>query len=843
MNTRIMKKDARRVFQFMSKTLLIIFFSIYLNADGAESDSSQEGWPRLFESNGNQVVVYQPQLTEWENYKTIRAKAAVAVTLKGQKTEYYGALTMEATTVVDFTERMVEMKSLRLTDQVFPNLSPSLAQQSKTAVIESLPTKKTLLISLDRVLAGLERSKLETKITEVNLEPPPIYYSEQAALLLQFMGEPKFEPIPKISALLYAVNTNWDIILVPGTSKYYLLNEESWLVTDDVLKGSWQPAKTLPGAFNKLPADENWANVKKHIPGKWPEQVPKIIVSKEPAELIVTEGTPNLSPIPNTKLLFVTNTDSDLFMHSADEHYYFLTAGRWFNAKSLQGPWQAASNNLPPDFSKIPDSHEKASVLNSVPGTPEADAAVILASVPRKATVDRKSTSVTVVYEGSPTFIEIKETSPTVFYATNTPYSVFRVNAKYYCCHNGVWFEASTTSGPWIVCVDVPAVIYTIPASHPKHNVTYVYVYETTPDTVVVGYTSGYSGSYVAATGVIMFGLGYWAGYEWDDYYYHYHCHPYYYSYGCAARYDYYYGGYYRSARYYGPHGGAGGWAGYDPGSGTYYRGGYAKGPYGNAYAREAYNPYTDRYGAQARVSTPYQSWGRSVVADGDDWVRGGHRSQGGRTVAGLETSAGGKAIGGYNKWTGQGAVVGKDKYGDVYVGRDGNVYKRSGDSWQRNSGSGWESIDTTQARSQAQSRINDTQSRTSSGSRSDRTRSSIDRSQQNRSVDTTRSRSQAQSRINDSRSRISSRSGSASRSNLNRSQINRSQINRSQIYRSQINRSQINRSQLNRSMVQQNLNRSFQARQMGNRFARGSMNRGRSIGGRSMGGGRGGRR
>ena len=190
MNTRIMKKDARRVFQLMSKTLLIIFFSIYLNADGAESDSSQEGWPRLFESNGNQVVVYQPQLTEWENYKTIRAKAAVAVTLKGQKTECYGALTMEATTVVDFTERMVEMKSLRLTDQVFPNLSPSLAQQSKTAVIESLPTKKTLLISLDRVLAGLERSKLETKITEVNLEPPPIYYSEQAALLLQFMGEP-----------------------------------------------------------------------------------------------------------------------------------------------------------------------------------------------------------------------------------------------------------------------------------------------------------------------------------------------------------------------------------------------------------------------------------------------------------------------------------------------------------------------------------------------------------------------------------------------------------------------------------------------------------------------------
>ncbi len=754
---------------FTKSTLLLVVLGIYMSANGAESDSSPEGWPRLFESKGSQVVVYQPQLTEWENYKTIRAKAAVAVTLKGQKTEYYGAITMEATTEVDFIERMVEMKSLRIMNLVFPNMKSSLAAKYKATVIDALPKKKTLLISLDRVLAGMEHSKLETKITEVNLEPPPIYYSEQTALLVLFMGEPKFEPIPKVSGLLYAVNTNWDIILELGTSKYYLLNEDSWFVTDDVLDGPWQPAQTLPGALRNLPADENWANVKKRIPGKRARQIPKIIVSKEPAELIVTEGTPTFGLVPNTKLLFVTNTDSDLFLYSVDVRYYFLTAGRWFSAKSLQGPWLTASRNLPPDFSKIPTDHEKASVLNSVPGTPEADAAVILASVPRKATVDCKSTNVTVIYDSTPTFVEIKETSPSVFYAVNTPYSVFRVNKKYYCCHNGIWFEASTSAGPWIICVKVPAVIYSIPASHPKHNVTYVYVYDTTPDTVVVGYTSGYSGSYVATTGVIMFGLGFWAGHELADDHHHYHYHPHYYSYGCAARYDYHYGGYYRSAQYYGPHGGAGGRAGYDPKSGTYYRGGYANGPYGSAFAREAYNPYTDRYGGQARVSTPYQSWGRTVVADGDDWAQAGHRSQGGKTIAGLETSAGAKAVGGYNEWTDQGAVVGKDKHGDVYVGRDGNVYKRSGESWQRNSGDGWKSIDTTKARSQAQSRVNNVQSRVSSGS------------------------------------------SSASRSSTTRSSINRSQQNR--------------------STVQRDLNRNFQSRQRGDRFRQGSLSRNRPVG------------
>jgi hypothetical protein len=210
----------------------------------------------------------------------------------------------------------------------------------------------------------------------------------------------------------------------------------------------------------------------------------------------------------------------------------------------------------------------------------------------------------------------------------------------------------------------------------------------------------------VATTGVIMFGVGYWIIYDDYYHYHHYHYHSHYYSYGTAAHYNYYYGGYYHSARYYGPHGGAGGWAGYDPFSGTYYRGGYASGPYGSAFAREAYNPYTNRYAAQAGSKTPYGSWGRTVVADGNEWARAGHRSKQGKTVAGVETSQGGKAVGGYNKWTDQGAVVGKDKYGDVYVGRDGNVYKRNDDSWQQRSSEGWDNVDTSAVKSAAEARV-----------------------------------------------------------------------------------------------------------------------------------------
>jgi hypothetical protein len=605
---------------------------------------------------------------------------------------------------------MVLLKNLQITNQTFPNIDKKLAGQCQQAVKSALPNGQSTTISLDRVLSGLERSAKQISGVTVNLEPPPIYYSDSPAGLVMFMGDPKFEEVVGVADLLYAVNTNWDILLEFGTSNYYILHGRSWLKTSDLVKGPWEAVTSLPKAFLKLPSDDNWAAVKQNIPGVKAGTIPKLIVTTRPAELIVTEGRPSYTPISQTKLLYVSNTKSDLFLHSGTKQLYFLSAGRWFQSESITGPWVSASENLPDDFARIPIEHDKAHVLSSVPGTSDADAAVLLASVPRKATVDRSTTSITVVYEDKPEFILIDGTSSPVYYAVNSPYSVFRVSNRYYTVHNGIWFVSDNTHGPWLVSTSVPQVIYSIPASHPKHNVTYVYIYDTTPDTVVVGYTSGYSGTYVATTGVVMFGLGYWLGH--DDHYSHYHYHSHYYSYGSAARYDYYRGGYYHSAQYYGPRGGASGWAGYDPSSGTYYRGGFASGPYGSAFAREAYNPYTNRYAAQAGAKTPYGSWGRSAVADGNNWARAGHRSQGGKTVGGIETSKGGKAVAGYNKWTAQGAVVGKNKYGDIYAGRGGNIYKKNGDSWQKNSGNGWSSVDTDAARSSAQSRVDTAKSK-----------------------------------------------------------------------------------------------------------------------------------
>lgn len=681
---------------YSGRILLVILACIVTTTQviHAQESAPVEGWPRVYKSEGNKFIVYQPQIQSWEDHKIMKAVSAVQVDLKSLKDDVFGAIYVQADTETNSEVRMVVFKNIKITDIRFPNVKADTVKLCDELIRKTISPKTSIPIALDRVIAAMDRSELQQRNVEVNLDPPPIYYSSKPAILMIFLGDPKFEPV-KNTELLFAVNTNWDLFLDTRSKNYYLLNGDSWLMTKEVLKGPWTSASRLPQSLYKLPNDKNWEDVKKNLSVKRPKNIPSVFVSTVPAELIITDGPPSLTMIPETKLFYIENTNSHLFFNLNEQNYYFLTAGRWFRAKDLKGPWTSASNDLPVEFAKIPKDHIKASVLASVPGSEEARAAVLLASIPQKAKVDRKGTTVTVVYEGEPEFIVIQDT--TVRYAVNTPYSVFLVNNRYYCCHQGVWFESSAAVGPWAVCSVVPKAIYTIPPTHPKHNVTYVYIYDSSPEVVYVGYTSGYSGSYVTATGALMFGLGYMIGDDDDDYwdYHHYHYHSHYYSYGCGAHYDYYHGGYYRSAQYYGPYGGAGRGAAYNPATGTYSRGAYRYGPSGGAFAAQAYNPYTGRYAAKAGAQTPYGSWGRTVVADGDDWARAGHRSNWKGTVAAGQTSQGGAIVAGRSKLTGQTGVIGKSKYGDIYVGNDGDVYKRTDKgSWQKNVDGSWQSVE-----------------------------------------------------------------------------------------------------------------------------------------------------
>ena len=651
-------------------------------AAAPSNDAQDPGWPRLFEANGKLVIVHAPQVDEWPKFERITFRAAISVGDKGGSNRSYGILRVSADTDIAFQDRLVVLTNRKLEGITFPGVSAADAEPLIATVMAAMPPAKPQTVSLDRLVAAMDPSKVDVRKVDVNTAPPKIFSSSQPAVMVIFMGPARFKPVPG-SNLMFAINTNWDVFMDPGTQNYYLLNGKSWLTTKDVDKGPWTAAASLPPSLSSLPAGANWDDVRAAIPGVPGAQVPVVFVAHEPAELIVTQGDPEFEPIPGTGLMRGANTQSHLFFNTSDKRFFLLTAGRWFKADAVSGPWSAASDSLPADFKKLPDNAQFADVLAAVPGTPAATDAMIMASIPEKATISR-SVTVNVTYDGAPKFVPIEGTA--VQYASNTPFSVFMVGDKYYCCNNAVWFEATSPSGAWAVCTSVPSAIYTIPPTSPKYNVTYVTVYESTPTTVVTGYTAGYSGATVAATGVVMFGLGVAAGAAlnddccWNNY------PASYYSYGCGAMYHGAYGGYVCGSSYYGPYGGAGHAAAYNPATGVYSRGGYAYGPNGAAGYRTAYNPATGTSAGHAAGVTPYGSWGSSAVSNGDKWATASHNTTAAGTTGKIQTSSGAEAATAQGRY-GNGATVAKGADGDCYASHNGNVYKNTGSGWEQAGG------------------------------------------------------------------------------------------------------------------------------------------------------------
>ncbi|MCK7517814.1 MAG: hypothetical protein MZV64_08945 [Ignavibacteriales bacterium] len=104
----------------------------------------------------------------------------------------------------------------------------------------------------------------------------------------------------------------------------------------------------------------------------------------------------------------------------------YLFPERWFQSKSLEGPWSFVEpENLPADFAKIPSDSEMSNVLANVPGTQESKDAILDTQIPQTAKVDR-NTKLEVNYDGEPKFEPLSTTD--LYYATNTDKNVIRYN-------------------------------------------------------------------------------------------------------------------------------------------------------------------------------------------------------------------------------------------------------------------------------------------------------------------------------------------------------------------------------------------------------------------------------
>jgi hypothetical protein len=483
-------------------------------------------WPLKVAAGTTTLLVYQPQLDTFDGYKLTARAAVEAKEANGKST--YGIIHVNARAIVDKGTRTVALDNYEIAKADFPSAEEKAGGWVEALQKDASTMSKTL--SLDRLeaLVGAVEAGQRASAQPLRNQPPTIVMSTVPALLVYIDGTPVYHEV-KGTSLERVINTR-PLLLKDAHGKHYLHVFDGWMAADS-LEGEWTRDPSPPADLEKAKQEAIASRQVDLLTGQSSQDaaapslakgpVPVIHIATTPTELIVTDGEPKWTPIEGTNLLYASNTTGHIFKEIDDQRTYVLVSGRWFRAAGMTGPWAfVPANELPKDFADIPDDSPKENVKASVAGTPQAEEAAIAAQIPQTSVVKKSAVKMTEpVFDGQPELRAIPDTS--LQYVVNTATPVIMVDAhSWYAVENGVWFVSGSIKGPWVIATSVPAVIYSIPYSSPLHYVTYVKVYDSTPDTVVVGYTPGYQGSCIdPVTNVVVYGTGYaytpWVGTYW----------------------------------------------------------------------------------------------------------------------------------------------------------------------------------------------------------------------------------------------------------------------------------------------------------------------------------------
>jgi hypothetical protein len=215
---------------------------------------------------------------------------------------------------------------------------------------------------IDQVATNLAKTGQVDMLDGGNMQPKPslakatptVYVSQTPAEMLVFQGAPNFTPIAGTS-LQWASNTTADVILDTGSGNYYILVAGRWYRAPALTgAGPWTyvASNTLPADFSRIPVDSPAGVVLASVAGT-PQAKEALIANSIPQtatiQLVngpklspVFDGTPQFQPIQSTTLQYVANSPTPIIRVDANT-YYALTAGVWFSAPSVTGPWVVAT--------------------------------------------------------------------------------------------------------------------------------------------------------------------------------------------------------------------------------------------------------------------------------------------------------------------------------------------------------------------------------------------------------------------------------------------------------------------------------------------------------------------
>jgi hypothetical protein len=541
---------------------------------------------------------------------------------------------------------------------------------------------------MDDLIATLELAEIAAdSAQDIQTEPPVILFYPEPAILITIDGEPHLVASDEQN-VQRVINTPYTILRDQSSGTYFLFADKDTWYSATSINGDWQITSKVPVSIaSQAPAEEEPDEDEWVAEGEQelePGPPPRVIVATEPTELISSNGKPEYKPVSGTELLTIGNTDSDVLLDTKTQQHYVLLSGRWYASKSLNGPWSyVASEDLPEDFAKIPEDSEMGTVLYAVAGTDVARDAVMDAQIPQTAAVDKKKASLTVEYDGQPQVELIEGTD--MHWVVNTATPVIQVGNTWYALDEAVWFVSSSATGPWAVATSVPGEIYTIPASSPIYNVTFVRIYGSDDDVVYVGYTPGYTNTYVYNT-TIVYGSGYyWPGWYGRFYY------PRYASWGFHVRWNPWTGWGFGFSYGYGPfrfYVGGGPWfrvGWFGPARFVGYRHGYRRGyRHGMRAGYRAGYRAGQRHNTRQNVYNSNRNKARTTPASAGTRNNTRPNTVGNRAKAGAATGA---------------------RPNNVYADRNGNIHRQTDKGWEQRSGNSWKTTEGRQQAVQQQSR------------------------------------------------------------------------------------------------------------------------------------------
>ncbi len=499
----------------MKRTIYLLFILLSFGTFAQEEDSFS--WPKEIETAKGVATVYQPQL-ESLNGNIVEGRAAISYQETGSKEMDFGAFWFRATLETNTDERTAVMEAVDVVQLNFPMIEDEDRLEKARLGLENEIESWDIVFSMDHLIASLaDAEQIVEMESKINNDAPEIYFRNEPTVLVSIDGDPIFKEDGE-SSLSYVVNSPFFLVKDGKSNALYLKGGKFWY-TAATVSSQWKATSNIPRNIaqfeeknrpNETAVDSAAAEMK---------SPPELLVSTTSAELVLIDGEPDYGTIKETQLLYIKNTESDVLVEIDSQKHYVLIAGRWYSSTSLKdGEWTFVEpKNLPEDFANIPEDSDMSEIRINIPGTPEAQEALLAQSIPQTAAVDRKEATIEVKFDGEPKFEKIEGTEIT--YAANCDKTVMRITNKYYCVDNGIWFVSDSPKGPYVVSDTRPDEVDAIPPDSPVYNTKYVYIYDSTPEVVYVGYTPGYMYSY-SYGGVVVYGTGYAYPYWYGSVYY-----------------------------------------------------------------------------------------------------------------------------------------------------------------------------------------------------------------------------------------------------------------------------------------------------------------------------------